>query len=1278
MATSVHEEHLEVLLEELQRPNASDDAKVGMLPKLVELYRELGSQAFYAKLPQQDLIRLIRKGLCDFNRFVRIASLKTIRGFAVTPEFLVECWRHQCQFFVCRSAERDKKLSKERLQALKFIAHAVWLHGKSLPRICVHTLVSIVEFIDDGMRRRAAEILRDLLIVNPRAVARANGIRTLVQISIDPLFADMSVSVIRALAYVLDAESHRLFIRPYLDLKLLFLPFTDLELSLDDDDGKRRFALAIRAICMLFRTWAGTIALCAELRSVVYVLRQNGSVIRKQAIVDMLYEILRSIAPNKVSNFLNPEEYADALGSAADWISLFNSTSYSSSSTPMSPKGGGAGHERVASSAAALTASSSSKHASFPVASPQNRSRRQSTIVGKSVLRDGKQDQKQAWSRWAAASEAYRVDLVDIFLSFVLSGYYHTGVVDALMRESPMSEKSSRLLILVLALSETTLSAKRCLQLHDSWDTYLQSRGVEALHGSIMHQVNIDRARKSILARHIDEYRISKETALIDTVAMMKDTGVNLFKDFQKWNFSLIYTLLEGPFSNPDKMKDAMEKSKFVKRITSFFKPDKHLFVDEPYLSNLEEKYTRVGRILIRRLCSTDRFIKFLAASGLVNQIVKYLRDELNSSTAPPPSGAFSGPPTPSSSAGRNGVQFEFRPFASQVVGIKMSRDFFALLGELSSHPRGILLLVELDAFPVLYRLVDSKLNRDDLAQLVMKHFDYSLVDETYNQYARNLLTTAAMSGSNKIRFVAAMHLRTMLNNKMPNFSEWGIGLLKAMLEDPWEEIVRTARAILEDAMMASDSHLDALIMHPPRTALMDVPGCSLLLRFLARSDGLAIAMADGWLQRQMDTWLATECDVYVDVVERSLEEAFELRGDSSLLSSLSKKGRSVFKHTESSIVLPLHFFGELCRTEEGCAFLLNASGVLDRMIESALTQCPKQTAALWATGWIGASEYGLSLLLAKEPHFLRHVSDMAFNHPSLSVRGTCCYIISLFSVSPGGRALVERLGWECSLKVALPRDLTNFFTVERKPSFQGSATHVSELYSKEPVLDVANREDALDVENDGDVEAFSKCSVDPNIYVEIIRHICGLSNPVIQEVSSKAIRKLRTENSDLFLDPILAAHAMVLMERFRFRLNARRFIHEMFELALFDDEGLSLLDAYVSVHAHSDKSSAASLVSMNILGSSMGGRTTSSGSFPSSTSTDNIDSASATQAVVSPRLSITVDFVEASNSDALPLVASTVDNRGARRGARHARQMSEDVPILPTPPQHDPAPLFN
>ena len=103
---------------------------------------------------------------------------------------------------------------------------------------------------------------------------------------------------------------------------------------------------------------------------------------------------------------------------------------------------------------------------------------------------------------------------------------------------------------------------------------------------------------------------------------LLLDSQVMTTKDQTKWNYDVLFDLMEGPFLNPKRMEEAIKVSRYVKKLISFFHPFSHRFSDLAK-TKLNIRWIRLGCLLLSALLSTTEGVRFLQEDEFLPQIVK-------------------------------------------------------------------------------------------------------------------------------------------------------------------------------------------------------------------------------------------------------------------------------------------------------------------------------------------------------------------------------------------------------------------------------------------------------------------------------------------------------------------------------------------------------------------------------------------------------------------------------------------------------------------------------
>jgi rapamycin-insensitive companion of mTOR len=234
----------------------------------------------------------------------------------------------------------------------------------------------------------------------------------------------------------------------------------------------------------------------------------------------------------------------------------------------------------------------------------------------------------------------------------------------------------------------------------------------------------------------------------------------------------------------------------------------------------------------------------------------------------------------------------------------------------------------------------------------------------------------------------------------------------------------------------------------------------------------------------------------------------------------------------------PIHFYGELVKTKAGAEYL-RQSKHLEKFRQDILstdTPLVAKRAALWALGHIGANELGIRLII--DADLIQPIINLAENADFLSLRGTCIYIIGMLSNTNNGKHAIQKYDWIASRtkginSVCLPRDPRTLFTINEY-KFEGSIT-------TDPAVNAAfkclNSQIPLNDEEK-----------------DIIKNICNLLNSVYEVQAISELRKKSETKPELFQNPKVFEHVLLLLEVYRFRPKGRKFIFNLFEGLLFND----------------------------------------------------------------------------------------------------------------------------
>ena len=136
-----------------------------------------------------------------------------------------------------------------------------------------------------------------------------------------------------------------------------------------------------------------------------------------------------------------------------------------------------------------------------------------------------------------------------------------------------------------------------------------------------------------------------------------------------------------------------------------------------------------------------------------------------------------------------------------------------------------------------------------------------------------------------------------------------------------------------------------------------------------------------------------------------------------------------------SEKTIPTHLFGEIAKTQEGIEMLKAKDHLYQFIKDIRNPECPilQKRASLWAIGHIGSSQNGLHLI--KNQGIVPEIVHLAETSDCLSLRGTCTYVLGLFSKTIEGKKVLSKYKWmslpQLGSIICLPRNSSKFFHIE-------------------------------------------------------------------------------------------------------------------------------------------------------------------------------------------------------------------------------------------------------
>eukprot|EP00300_Choanocystis_sp_HF-7_P010484 c16970_g1_i2.p1 GENE.c16970_g1_i2~~c16970_g1_i2.p1 ORF type:complete len:1167 (+),score=303.98 c16970_g1_i2:201-3503(+) len=1063
---------------------------------------------------------------------LRETALHSLRHLTPSPAAFRIFSQSRASLFVCRCLERRSDVVNERVQALKFVRHIISTSPKHVPFNITRSLVAIANDAADPLRRQALETLRQLSVVNAPMVAVCQGIRAMGNAALDPTLNDIAESLVITFMYLVNEPHTRKYLRSSLDVCQILSPLTDFFCP-DPNDPKDkkahqarvdRMKMSHKAVVTMMHSWTGVVLLTSDPAGLMSLVQSlllppvyNTNLGLHNEVFQILNDILKVALPRPDSLErcgLPPRKRGPNIirnYSSIVLLSLIHVGTIEVLMTTAKSDDQGIARQSTALlgrmlmlSASLLPPSHCVKLQSLPQLvtaaasfgpAPLTRIRANEVLNAlHAVSRTTLQAIENKTTKWGIHAEE------DELLSMAGEAFSQAaGGPPPLLRSRPS-----------LLLSTRGSSSRFHLSLLVSEAAKLRRMQGDA----------------STASGHLECVRRKVDSSMDDAKfnSLLTRSAVLVTKDSAKWQWDCIQELLEGPLHNPQRLKDTMTNTKFIKRLLSFMRPSKKLFWIMTWAPD-KLHYVRVLCCVVELLAASDDGIEYLKTSNVFQEVERQLA-KIDNSEIGPAHGTSVSLKTSSSTTEFITQSGDEAIFGRNQVSECMAREYFTLLGFLTKTPRGLEFLKSIGMFKTLNKVCTS--HRDDLKRLMISSLDYK------EGACRSMLAQLLTVDSKPMRLHCTKHLRLMLRAGVPGFENWGVEDLKTQLSDKDEEVALAALDVLMEACTDAQN-LEAFVRKRPNLKDLGKPGRDMMIRMLSTELGVRYLDEMQWIGGEMDRWMRSGNIKYVQEVEMKLVAVLHSKHNRAYetTDSQQQQRRSTrLTHDDepeaedefNAVVLPPHFFGALCSTHTGLD-MLNATphlALFASQVASSSVSPLQRRAALWALGHIGASPVGLQAL--ERINVVKAIVSLAQEADCLSLRGTCCYALGLISRTIPGRTALEALGWasppSLDANISVPCNPAGFFTTPIT-EFKGSATF---FCPDLPSADLSADE------------------------LAVFKAASDLSNAISKEKAKSQLTKFKSQQPTLFKSMKLFVQLQELLAFQDFSLSARRFIANLFE----------------------------------------------------------------------------------------------------------------------------------
>lgn len=1069
-----------------------------------------------------------------------------IARYTITDMSSVRLLKHMhIDIFIIRTMTKDMKSIFERIHALKLLRAILDMpHGVNEISVgVIRAIVAVAEQSDDKLKHIALETLAEIFVQKPFFVYHGGGIRVLLQSIVEGPF-ELAQSITMAFTYVIEQPQNRKILRNGKDLQYLISPFTDSVSK--SHASSERLQNCANVIITLIKTWPGLCIFAKDnfsyLKALVSSFQYPVPMIR-ETLMEIFFSIFHVKIQSWTSSYLT--------GKRLTTIAQTDFKAFFRAGVPLSDP------EQVNSRFI-------DHYISLALVVFIKCGLVRNLLVVLNDQNDISNSRKAALLLVEMLNLGSRVLPTKSLTQLVSMEDLWTLPSSALSSPSPLSQLHPSLLAASEATATATVGAAGGAGansgLHSASPDLLFARtgnNMKAMtktlpvfpaslssdllettqldydfrnHATMIFQIS--KVLRSIQTTHNNK---ESETMKLDSLSLKvtKDIGVQIddigfkqllvdthvltTKSYSKWNWEALTILIQGPLLNPKRLEETIKTTKFMKRLMSFFRPFKYRFSS---IKNTRpnQKCVKVGQALFNTLLQTNEGIRYLTENKLLRQIAECLAQ------LDPMSGITSSDPL----------------FSSHRLENTLTSGYFSLLGTLSGDPNGMQMMERWRMFSMFYHISELR-SREDLLCAFLSNMNYDL-----HGHPRIILSKVLTTGQKNMRLFCTSHLKNLSKSEKET-QKWAIRLLSTQLFDTEMDVCRLAVEALEEFCRDSDNLEYFVSLQPSLNHIGDI-GNPLLLKFLSTSHGFKYLKEIDYVHSEMDNWFFGQNDVYVGQVEEYLEGSQKMTalfhkayGSSTTppnpnpqQSSTAQPGSHV-SHDE----IPRHFYGELTQTEEGSQ-LLHEKGHYEKLCDFVRKHglvakdagiITKLKGSLWALGHASSNPLGAPFL--EETKITGDIIQVLEKSNIYSVKGTAFFVLGLISSTVEGAEILDGYGWETvmtsidkSAGICIPRNIEAIFEVEGSGSC-GTGEEISEEDMMEEAFPVFHN----DIVNRA-----------------IIKAVSDLSNQILANEASKRLVQISRKYTNRFQSPAIFLEIMGLLGKYRYRLQIRKFIFEIFD----------------------------------------------------------------------------------------------------------------------------------
>ena len=1094
-------------------------------------------------LRDPSLLKAIRHFLCDKEKDVRVAALRTLRYLAITEEALLSIKQAKLLHFIIRSFETEGK-SHERIEACKFIKNWLELSPSSFPMSFMSALVALAETEnDEDLKDFAIEAVRILSVSNTPLVSWCGGFRVLISSLFDIKSGEALVNnTILTFLFLLNTSDTRVHLKREKELSRILSVFTELEQDMRESDLDAQIAQGKRIIIMMSRSWVGLIFLASGgLRQVIENICLPIRPKIKEAILDIIEEMISIPVETSQKSQSLLKNYLAMLLKALIHCNLHRSLTQLAieKHDPMA--------QRARKLLKLVTTSASDLLPDAPQFSLMLDSQKSGAaaeivaeIDSSTRLKDNSSNRSLLFNMCEFLSkesnsyiESHNTVLIGIYKNYALNQIDDASFASLLSKSQVLREpKRWNWEIIYQIMSGPINMPQRFMQAHKSkflrclLSFYMPSRGlfnvlnwhpdnfVKAQVGALLIGILLSQPEgmqqlttkitegffilhKSFIQEitdAIDEEISVQETGKSSNTRLFSpnNTKTTMVREYLKWIGLMFFYRTGVALLSSSNIDSKLIKLSTVEHISTVLIP--HLNYQEHVCKDFLSFSLQSANNLVRKHAMEHLRLMFRAGIFELTWAMREIVNQLYSR------------------------DLEIVTCALSVVA-ELCHDSDNLRTFIETGPQTLTRLGE-EGSKCLISFLSSSPGINYLSQLNFIQKELDIWRKTGNlDYVRKI-EHKSEQGLTSQKKVYALEVHTPFGNSYNDRVEplwlrklpFTIIVYVSSTERTYP--VNTWVNISEDEVFITSAVKDI--------ELNDNDFVSSCLQ-------IGIYNIDSKGQETLDcNWVKCapqdrDFDGSEEVQKFGVTFKFRFEGKRQWLKEVSYRVQ-ILPKASPSIKFPKHLYGELVQTRLGLK-KLQESGHAEELVQAMVGEGSiiQKRVALWGLGHIGSSERGVQFL--NRLGAISSMIEIAEKSTTLSLRGTAFQALCLLANTAVGRKELLRYGWICSqANIALPAQSEKIFWLEDENNFENF------------------RERCLKVECL--VESIPLSSEEQ----EVLANIVGLGNFVRRGEAEIYLKAKRQSNPAAFEGVNLFHAVMTFLTVYSFKINTRKIIHKLFE----------------------------------------------------------------------------------------------------------------------------------